>query len=706
MPRGLPVRIVVGMGLVAMLSRRTGAGGTAPEVRRAASFAAPPMGGTPIALDMGSTTGTPAPAPIITIERETAQASGVYEVIDGADESFVPGASEYWRKLRALVRWVNAAGDVTSTATSLAVVVPAPSMATAPFLEPDTAYQSTDESTPITAQGQTVRRVSDPNGGVPVFNAASTVTWSSLGGLVHAGTTGVLSALGRTTPQDDTLYLFVVGRTSADATLYHTHGSSSTEGLEIEAESSGRIRTFNNNVNGGTLTTATDSFPVGEVSSIAVARSNSNFVRRVYAGGAIVTDTGDPPLGTVLDTFIGADAGTSAFFEGTYYHVAEYTGAELDFSDDGKLDLLVAWGDALRDAVIAAQIVIDFPATLATFQRQSNSGGGLIRARGTCSAKRGASGIEARWNGGAWVDCVVGGNEWSVEYVAPADGTGDLEVRYKTLAHTASVEAISVGLVYGGTGQSNMFGSTDNFSDKSAHTPQVAIYERRYDGQAAMYPGASNNGWNRAESKAFAPEFLAQRATSTGSPCALVRCAIGSTRISFWLSDGTVNPDFSNQTPFDAFVRALCESQGLDPDTYDPVTGPKLCEFVLQQIGETDAAVGTSKANWEARITAFATDIHAKTGAPVYLSALQELPASYADPLDLDDIQQGVSDAVAAEAAAASSEGRAQVLYAGPSFVGVDLIAGGSSDGVHWQTDTQLIDLATAWEQNTPDTRP
>ena len=328
----------------------------------------------------------------------------------------------------------------------------------------------------------------------------------------------------------------------------------------------------------------------------------------------------------------------------------------------------------------------------------------MVRARGTCDAQRGQQGIEARWNGGAWQDCAVSGSSWNIEYPAPADGTGDLEVRYKNLSHTASVSLVSVGLVYGATGQSNMYGSTDNYHDGSDHTPHVAIYERRLAAVTAMTPGASNDGWNIARSKAFAPLFLEQRATATGLPCAMVRCSQGSTNIAFWLPGAGVN--FDDVEAYEALRSSLIKSQGLNPDTYDPATGPKLCEFILQQIGETDAAQGTAEADWEARITQFATSIHEDTGAPVYLSTLQELPTSYADASNLDAIQQGVADAVAAEAAAAASAGRSQVLYAGPSFAGVDLTASGSRDGVHWQTDAEALSLAAAWETFTPDERP
>jgi hypothetical protein len=679
-------------------------GGTpaAPVVTQEARLTAPPIEGLPLALRLGAASGGATSA--VTLERETDLGSGTYEPIPDADETYVLGATEQWRKVRATVTWTNAGGTAASVVTTGVAALPAAQRGVAPFLAPHTVYQTLDESTPVTAVGQVVQRVSDPEGAAPMTNASSSVTWVPLGGLYHPGVAGTLSTLGQTIQGDNVLRIFVTKReSSVRKTLFHTHNPSvSSGGEEVEAESLERVRAFTNGST-ATITTAGGSFPEGVVSCQIVGLSLPSWgERRVYSDGVLVSRSASvaAPTTEVLQVHLGSDAGTADFYQGTIYHAATYTASELDFADAAKVAAVVAWGAALRDAVVDAGIAITFPATLAVFQRQGGTPGGVVRARGTCDEVLAADGVEARWAGGSWLPCTVDGPDWSIEYPASTDGTGDLEVRYVNLAHTATVADVSVGLVYGGTGQSNMYGATSNYSDKRAHSPLVSIFDRRAEGSPPMAPDASLNGWNPAYAKAFAPEFLAQRATATGIPCAMVRCAVGATSIETWLKSVTP-PNFEDITRYEALRVALIESQGLDPATYDPTTGPQLCEYVLQQIGETDAASGTTEAVWTAAVQQFALDVYADLGAVVYLSILQDLPVSYATAPRLAAIRSGTTSAVAAEAANALSEGRPQVLYLGPDFTGVDLLAGGSPDGIHWHTDTQLVDLATAWETAT-----
>lgn len=362
---------------------------------------------------------------------------------------------------------------------------------------------------------------------------------------------------------------------------------------------------------------------------------------------------------------------------------------------DTERDDLTAWlGDTFGIAV-AAGFEIASPITRSIFQVQ-DGGSGTVRAEGPAPT---VSALEARWNGGAWTSCQLSGGRWSVELPA-LPGRGALEVRTLDQSRLATIPNIMIGRKVAGWGQSNMFGSAQNFDDLSANL-DISMFDPRPSPQPPMFGSLPRNQWTQASDKSCWPHYLETRRLADSISWGFVRFAIGSTRIAFW--EPTAGPDpagfgYTGIVYLLYFIDSVIRAEGYNPDSYDPNVDDLCCEEVFMQIGETDAQAGTSKTSFKSSLTAIAAYVRLRLGVGVRCSILQALPIpSYVPVLSrLEAIQAAVSEAVAEEESNASIDGRPSNLFLGPDFSGVTL-ADPPGDGIHWFNDAERDSQGEAW---------
>lgn len=356
---------------------------------------------------------------------------------------------------------------------------------------------------------------------------------------------------------------------------------------------------------------------------------------------------------------------------------------------DTERDNLTAWlGDTFGIAV-AAGFSIASPAPYAVFHRSGPSSG-VVRASGTYDPDF-ISTMDARWSGGTWTPCTLSGGAWSVE-VPGNVGTGALEVRGNSGTFVSSIDSVSIGRVVGGCGQSNMLGSSLNKFNFGANT-SIGMYDPRPSPQTPMVAREVGQVFGPAYDEGWLPEFLNTRETTDSIPWWVCRFAIGSTRMAFWTPTAPVDAagfGFSVQY-YAELVRACIVAQGLNPNTYDPLTDPPVIEAMLLQIGETDARTGTSKADFKTALNAFANGIKADLGVKTHVSVLQNLFATgyVATEAQLTAIQEAVTECGAENAN----------IELGPNFSDVilDTVPPESSGNVHFFTDVQVSLAASRW---------
>lgn len=408
---------------------------------------------------------------------------------------------------------------------------------------------------------------------------------------------------------------------------------------------------------------------------------------QVYSkGGAPVSI----PAGTTLARLFSAGTGSSRFsgnigFFGVWFRKLT----------DTERDNLTAWLGDQFGITVAAGFEIASPVSRSVYQIQDD-GTGLVRASGPL---RGATSLQARWNGGAWNNCTIISGSWSV--AIPSDvGRGDLEVRTPDGSRLASVPNVIVGRKIAGWGQSNMFGSAENFDDLSSNL-DIALFDPRPSPQPPMFGSLPRNQWNPASDKSCWPRYLEVRAANDLIPWGFVRFAIGSTKIAFWEPDAGPDPAGFGYTGIEylnTFINAVIEAEGHNPQTYDPDTDGICCEEVFMQIGETDAQAGTTKAAFKSSMVAIARYIRLRLGVPMRCSILQNLPVPSYVPVasQLEAIQDAVSEAVSEELILAGNEGRDPDILLGPDFSGVTL-ADPPGDGIHWYTDAERDSQGESW---------
>ena len=229
------------------------------------------------------------------------------------------------------------------------------------------------------------------------------------------------------------------------------------------------------------------------------------------------------------------------------------------------------------------------------------------------------SSIEARWDGGAWVeiDAAPGNETFNGTLTNQAVGRGTLEVRYSNNHSKAdSKENVGIGDVFVIAGQSNASGRGTNNQSYSHATLLASAYQNDYgcgdlvdpvDDSTNQVDMVSSDGGAAAGScwPLVATEFL----NDVEVPLGFIPCAKGGTNISDW-EPGAEHED--RLTLYGSMVHRAKNVAG----------GVKA---VLWQQGESDVIDGTTEAAYNTSLDTIADAIKTDLGVDLMAAKVQDI---------------------------------------------------------------------------------
>jgi hypothetical protein len=331
-----------------------------------------------------------------------------------------------------------------------------------------------------------------------------------------------------------------------------------------------------------------------------------------------------------------------------------YAGQVYTAAAGGVLDNSAAGGaDRGLNLSVADIIAITSPYDWQMFQRNAGTNTGSIAITGTYSGGTVPTGIEARWNGGAWTTITASpsGGTFSGTLTGLPSGNGTLEVRYSNATSvTDSADNIAIGAKFLFWGQSNFSGRANN---PQAYTGTAGFFHKYTVTNNLWQQGADPFDTDTASGSLF--PLLANSLTAyLGCPVAFIGVAAGSTTLSQWQSGQTLNTRMLN------YITAAA-SDGL--------------EGVCSWIGESDAGAATSETDFKTRYNAVIDQLKTLTGKNSMLVAISGLNLT-----DYANVRQWINDIAASNANASDVVPQIWPLY----------------QKIHYETDTEAQLAATA----------
>lgn len=319
-------------------------------------------------------------------------------------------------------------------------------------------------------------------------------------------------------------------------------------------------------------------------------------------------------------------------------------GGALDGTGSGGTDI------GLQLAVVNS-ITITTPAEYFLKARNPATNQGDLTITGTYAGSVVPTAIEASFNGGAFqtIDASPSGGTYSGTLTNQPSGNGSIIVRFTNdNAINSSRANVAIGIKCLFWGQSNFSGRADNAQTYTGTTGFFHKYTVTND----IWQVGNDPFDTATASGSLFPILANLMVADKNIPVGFIGVAQGSTTLSQWQSGQSLNT---------RMLDYLTNSGGND------------VEVIASWIGESDATGGTSETDFKNQYNAVIDQLKTLTGMDSVLCGIAQSGTAS------DNVRQWIQDIVSTNANA--------VEY-------VDMAA--EYTGVHYMTDTETVDCATA----------